>query len=246
MSEKIVWLIGVLLIAVMAITVIIPTAITSASSAVTSIGSSTETFAGTAATPYSTTYKPIQSVTLFKNGAGTYTANTTVVNVNVTNAVVRVPIDAYASNSGGAWDKVNITFTLTGINATSNVTWVNGTCNGANKTWTSASQSYSDILSSCLTPGSDLVFTFANASGSTTQTANVTMVNVTYIKYSDSTAYTSDLLAGKLTPTASGYYYTAYAFGTTVAGSTSALLFLIPLLIAVVVLMLMIKTSGVI
>ena len=239
-DDKLMWLIGALVCAILVITVVIPTAVSSASNFNAQSSATGELFTGVAATPSTMTYNPIVSITAFKKAAVVTTYNDT--KLAGANGVVNVLIDSYAAHGAAAWEGVNVTFTLQGVNTTNNVTWVTGTCNFANKTWTSTPQTYTDIEASCLTPGANLAFNFVNRTLGAP--ANVTNVSVTYFRYVDNTAYTLDSAAGKITPTASGYYYASYTYGTGVTGGTLALVIVLPLLIAVAFLMLFLKSSG--
>ena len=239
-DNQIVWLIGVLVVAVLAVQVVIPTAITAAAGVTTTGTATGELDTGTALTPFSLSYYPVTSITAFKKAAVITVYNDT--KLAGARGAVTVPIDAYAANGGVAWEGVNITFTLQGVNATNNVTWVTGTCRGGNATWISSPQAYTAIASTCLTPGSTLTFNFVNTT--LEDPSNVTNVSVTYYRYVDNTAYTLSGANGQITPTLGGYYYTSYGYGTTTNNTVNVVLLLLPLLIAVVVLMLFLKSSG--
>jgi hypothetical protein len=242
MAKELVWLVGVLVCVVLVIGAVIPAAISVTSNFNVQGTSTGELFTGAAATANTMTYKPIVSVTAFKKAAIVTTYNDTKKAISGS-TVVNVLIDSYAAHGGVAWEGVNVTFTMEGLNTTNTIRWVTGGCNvGANKTWTSSPQTYSDIASTCLTPGANLAFTFVNVSDGLLQ--NVTNVSVTYLRYVDNTAYTLDSGAGKITPTLAGYYYATYTYGTGVTASTLALVILLPLLIAVVLFMLFMKSSG--
>lgn len=241
-DNQIVWLIGALVVFVLAIQVVIPAAIAAATSVQTTGTATGELHTGTAATAFGLTYFPVTSVTAFKKDALITSYNDTP--LVGANGVVNVPIDAYAAHGGVAWEGVNITITMEGINATNNVTWVAGPCRAANVTWITSPQTYNAIASSCLTPGANLALTFVNHSTVDEYVTNVTNVSVSYFRYVDNTAYTLTSANGEITPTASGYYYTSYAYGTTQNNTVNVVLLLLPLLIAVVVLVLFLQSAG--
>jgi hypothetical protein len=236
------WLIGALVVFVLAITVIIPTAITSGNNVTPQGTASAELWEGTAATAHPVTYKPVVSVTAFKKAVVHTTYNDT--KLVGANGARTLNYDLYTANSGTGWDDINITFTIAGINATNNVTWVAGTCRPQNATWTTSPQTYT-VASSCLSvPGTWITFTFTNKTLSETNIVNVTNITMSYFAYDDNSAYTLASAAGEFTPTATGNYYTSYTYGSTSSTSTQIVLLLLPLLIAVVVLLLFIRSSG--
>jgi hypothetical protein len=250
MGNELNWLIGALIVAVLVITVIIPTTVTLTSSFTAPGTATAELWTGTAATAHlMANTPPIASVTTFKKAASYSQYNDTKINVgnSTGNTHLHILVDSFAAHSSATWDNLTVVFTLQGINATNNVTWTVGDCNAANKTWITSPQTYSDIDSTCLTPGSPLTFSFVNKTaveGADLTGTNVTNVTITYQRYLDNTAYTLDSAAGKITPTLTGYYYTSYTYGTGVTGSTLALVVLLPLLIAVVFFMIFMKSSG--
>lgn len=175
---------------------------------------SNQEFTGTAATAY-TLNAPIISVTTFQKAATTTGTNVTKITVNssVSTKNMSIVIDAAAANGGQPWSNLTVVFGLEGLNQTNNITWLAGGCNAANKTWVAdTKQTYTDINSTCLTPGGKLTFLFANTSLGEPST-NVTSINITYSKYSTSTAYTLQAAAGTVTPTASGNYKVTYVYG---------------------------------
>jgi hypothetical protein len=171
----------------------------------------TTLFTGTAATAHALN-APIISVSTFRKASSlsNYTQynDTKLVGAN---GAVNIVLDANAAHGGNTWNNVTVTFTLEGVNTTNTVRWVNGTCNAANKTWTSTPQSYTDISSACLTPGGVLTFNFVNVSDGLIQ--NVTNVSITYNRYVTNSAYTVQYAPGTVTPTATGYYQITYTYG---------------------------------
>jgi hypothetical protein len=243
MADELKWLIGALIVCVLVITVLIPTTVTLASS-FTAVGTATgELWTGTAATAHAVTYTPVVSVVAFKNKTYYSQYNDTVVINGSGSRTLR--LDTYAAHGGNDWDNLTITFQLQRVNATNNITWVGGTCSpgGYNTTFTSNTYTLSNADSTCLTPGANLVFTFANTTADETG-ANVTNITLNYSRYVDSSQYTLASAAGEFTPTNSGYYYTSYTYGTGVTGGTLALVLVLPLLIAAVLLVLFLKSSG--
>ena len=238
-NDSITWLVGALVVLVLAIQVVIPTAITSAASVQTTGTATGELWSGTAATAHSMTYSPITEVTAFKKAASYSQYNDTKLSGPGNRSIT---IDGYAAHSSATWDNLTVVFTLAGVNATNNITWTVGTCNAANKTWITSPQTYADIDSTCLTPGGALVFNFVNQTAQLG--ANVTNITVTYQRYVDNTAYTLSGANGQITPTLTGKYYTTYLYGTTTNNTVNVVLLLLPLLIAVVVLLLLLKSSG--
>jgi hypothetical protein len=241
MAVDLKWLIGALVCFVIVIGVLIPTTIT-AGNEVTPAGTATgELWTGTAATAHASAFKPVASVTAFKKEARHTIYNDTVLVGG--HGTVTLYIDPYTVATGEAWNNINFTFTLKGLNATNNVTWVAGTCRPANATWTSSPQSYTDVASTCLTPGSTLTFTFTNKTSQENET-NVTNVTLLYSTYDDSSAYALASASGEFTPTASGYYYMSYTYGNQSGTSTQMLVLLLPLVIAAALLVIFLKTSG--
>jgi hypothetical protein len=172
----------------------------------------TTLFTGVANTSYALN-APIISVSTFRKASSisTYTQynDTKLVGAN---GAVHITLDANAAHGGNTWNNLTVDFTLQGANATNTVRWVTGTCNAANKTWTSSPQSYTDINSTCLVPGGVLTFNFVNATQAGV-IANVTNVTITYNRYVTNSAYTKNDAAGTVRPTSSGYYQIAYTYG---------------------------------
>lgn len=242
-NEEITWIVGALVCFVLVISAVIPTAI-SLTSTFNSPGTQTgELWTGTAGVAHPVTYNPVVSVVAFKNKTAYSQYNDT--KIAGANGATTLKVDSYAAHGGNTWDNVTIQFTIAGINATNNVTWVAGTCNAANKTWTTSPQTYTDINSSCLTPGSTLTFTFTNKTLSEENMVNVTNITMNYSRYTDSTEYTLASASGQFTPTNSGYYYTSYTYGTATTGSTGSIMLLLPLVIAAVLLVIFMRSSGV-
>lgn len=243
-DNTLVWLVGALVVFVLAINVVIPAAVTAAAVVVTA-GSTTQTgelWDGTAATANTMAGHPVLSVTTFKSAAVHTTYNDTVLNVPGSRTLTP---DTFAAHGGFVWDYVNFTITLQGVNASNNVTWVNGTCRGANSTYTTSPQTHTNVNSTCLTPGTAFTITFANNSEAGSAVVNVTNITMTYFAYNDDTAYTYTVGGNTITPTNTGHFYTTYLYGTAADASTNAVLLLLPLLVAVVVLLLFLRSSGV-
>jgi hypothetical protein len=173
----------------------------------------TTLFNGVPATPYQLN-APIISLSWFGK-AGAVSAYSQYNDTKLAGAkgAITITIDPKAAHGGNAWNNVTVVFTLQGVNATNTVTWVAGTCRGANATWNSGpTQTYTDIDSTCLTPGGVLTFNFVNA---TTQSpSNVTNVTITYNRYVTNSAYTKNDAAGTITPTLGGNYQVTYTYGT--------------------------------
>jgi hypothetical protein len=181
----------------------------------TTSGETTTTtlFNGVPATPYQLN-APIISVSAFRK-AGAVSAYSQYNDTKLAgaNGAVTITLDPYASHGGNTWNNLTVVFTMQGVNATNTVTWVAGTCRAVNATWNSGpTQTYTDIDSTCLTPGGVLTFNFVNA---TTQSpSNVTNVTITYNRYVANTAYTKNDAAGTITPTLGGNYQVTYTYGT--------------------------------
>jgi len=173
-------------------------------------------FAGTNLTAYALNGAPIISLSKFQKAAQNTTGtNATKITVNssVTTKNMTIQLNANAANGGQPWSNLTIEFGLEGLNQSNNITWLAGNCNAANKTWVAnTKQTYNDINSTCLTPGGQLTFVFANTSLGAPST-NVTSINITYSIYATNTAYTLQNSAGTITPTATGYYRTSYVYG---------------------------------
>ena len=241
------WAVGILVVCVIAITVVIPVTLGVITGANPVTAVSAELWTGTAATAHAMVHAPMLSVTTFKKATKVVTVNTTA--LVGADGTVRIPIDTYAVNNGVAWSNMNVTINNTGSNATTYAIWLGSMsslyCNAANKTLaTLGSDTWSGIASSCLTPGADLQFKFANITGAGQVAPNVTGVSLSYFKYVDNAAYTVDLVPGTITPTATGYYYTNYTYGSSNMTTTTTILLLVPLLIALAVLLIVIKPLG--
>jgi hypothetical protein len=173
----------------------------------------TTTFAGVAATPHQLN-APIISVASFKKAQNMvmyYDVATLVIN---STTQVNLPIDADAAHDGAAWNNINISITSQATNSTTNITWIAGTCNAANKSIaTSTTNTWTGIASTCLSPGNNLVIYLTNNTIAGQAAPNVTNVSVSYFKYVTNSAYTLQTSAGTITPTASGYYKTTYTYG---------------------------------
>ena len=251
MAVDLKWLIGALVCFVIVISVLIPTTITTGN-AITPAGTATaELWTGTAGAAHAVAFKPVASVTAFKKAASYSQYNDTKINVgNATgNNHLHILIDSYAAHSSATWDNLTVTFTLQGVNATNNVTWVGGTCSpgGFNTTFITNSYTLVDADSTCITPGGVLTFNFVNKTaveGADLTGSNVTNVTITYQRYVTSGAYTLESAAGAFTPTTSGHYYTSYTYGNQSGTSTQVLVLLLPLLIAAVLLVIFLRSSG--
>ncbi len=156
---------------------------------------------------------PIISLTSFAKSASNLTTNATITPIITQTTNITLPIAANAVHNGEQWSNVTFTFELLGANATQTIIWIPGACNAANKTWsTSTLQTYTGINSSCLTPGSTLALYFANTSTDGSFHQNITRVNVTYLKYVTSGAYTLVTTTGVITPTTDGHYEVSYTY----------------------------------
>jgi len=175
-------------------------------------------FAGTNLTAYALNGAPIISLSKFQKAATSTVQNSTKISIVSASAANNMSfvIDANAANGGQAWSNLTVEFGLEGgINASNTITWKAraGNCNAADKTWTSTTkQTYTDINSTCLTPGAYLTFVFANTSAGT-PSLNVTSINITYSIYATNTAYTLQNSVGTITPTLTGKYRTSYVYG---------------------------------
>ena len=172
-------------------------------------------FAGTNLTAHALNGAPIISLSKFQKAATTTGTNVTKISIVSAAASnnMSITLDADTANRGQAWSNLTVVFGLEGLNQTNNITWLAGTCNAANKTWTAnTKQTYNDINSTCLTPGGKLTFVFANTSVGT-PSLNVTSINITYSKYATNTAYTLQDTVGTITPTLSGNYRVSYVYG---------------------------------
>lgn len=242
----IMWVIGLLVVAIIAVSVVIPSTLTAIASVETQGTATGELWAGTAATAHAMAFAPIVTVSAFRLST-THTANnTTAIVVNTTSNTVNFTIPANIVRTGEIWNNVTIGIKPgTGTNATTNITWVAGTCRTLNATFASATlQTYDGINSTCLpAAGSTLTLTFANSTVAGEPAPNVSYVTFTYFTYDTSTAYTSNLAAGTITPTASGNYYTTYTHGTAGTGNAVVILNLVPLMIGVVLLLLVITSA---
>ena len=243
-DNAIMWVIGILVVTTIAISAVLPGVLTAIAGVQVQGTATGELWTGTAATAHAMAFAPIVATTDFRKAASYSQYNDTKINVGnatPTSNHISILIDANAAHSSATWDNLSVVFTLQGANATNNVTWVLGTCNAANKTWVTSPQTYTDIDSTCLTPGSALTFNFVNVTAQ--NPTNVTNVTITYQRYVTSTAYTQNLLAGTTTPTATGYYYTTYTHGTAGTGNAVVILNLVPLMIGVVILLLVITSA---
>ena len=239
-DNPVLWFVGLLVVAIIVVTIVIPTALTTINTVDVTGSTSAELWTGTAATAHTMANVPLVAVTTFKKAATVTTVNTTA--LVGANGVVRLLIDPYAAHDGTAWNNVNITVNNSGANTTTNLTWVVGTCNTVNKTISSgASNVWNGIASTCLTPGSNLVLTFVNHTTTGEDAPNVTGVSISYLRYVDNTAYTLQAGAGTITPTATGYYYTSYTYGTVGSTTSKTVLLLVPLLIALALLLIVLK-----
>jgi hypothetical protein len=243
-SEGLIWAVGILVVCVVAIAVVIPATLGVITGANPPTAVSAELWTGTAATAHNMAKYPILSVTTFKKAALVTSYNDT--SLTGANGGRNVMIDPYAAHDGVAWNNINITLTIAGVNSTTNTTWVGGTCSpgGYNTTPSSSPYTLSSAASSCLTPGANVLFTFANRTTDGEDANNVTNVSITYWRYVPNTAYTVDLVPGTITPTATGYYYTDYTYGSGNMTTPTTILMLVPLLLALAVLLIVIKPLG--
>jgi hypothetical protein len=157
----------------------------------------TTLFNGVPATPYQLN-APIISLSWFGK-AGAVSAYSQYNDTKLAGAkgAITITIDPKAAHGGNAWNNVTVVFTLQGVNAT----WNSG-----------PTQTYTDIDSTCLTPGGVLTFNFVNAT--TQDPSNVTNVTITYNRYVTNSAYTKNDAAGTITPTLGGNYQVTYTYGT--------------------------------
>lgn len=186
----------------------------------TTLTSSGELFTGVAATALPTAGSVISVSSFSKAGAiSSYNQYNATPLVGGTGAI-NIVLDSEAAHGGNTWDNLTVDFTLQGLNATNTIRWVTGTCNGANKTWITNTQTYTDISSACLVPGGTLTFNFVNATDGV-NIANVTNVSITYNRYVATSAYTLTS-GGSLIPTASGNYKTTYVYSAQASEVTAA------------------------
>jgi len=239
------WAVGLLVVVIIAVSVVIPSAANVISNSGVTGTATGELWAGTAATAHVMAAYPMVAISDFRKST-THTANnTTGLVVNTSTGTVNFLVPANIVRTGEIWNNVTIAVKPAGANATTNLTWVDGTCNVGNATWASSSlQTYSGINSTCLpAAGSYLTLLFANKTTAGETAPNVTYVTFTYFTYDTSTAYTSVLAAGTITPTATGNYYTTYTYGTTGSTTAELVLGLVPLLLAVAVLIIVLSTA---
>ena len=238
MGKELVWLIGALVVFVLVIGVVIPTTVTLASSFDSQGTATGETWVGTASTAHAMTYSPIVSVTDFRKSINATTAvNTTDISGNASDNVSETFTFSSIFDDGtvtGAKYDLNYT---TVVGAGSNVSVYVGSKKIAELTttnvWTALGRVSTEVESGIIT----FVFNGENVS-------YVDNVSIRYQHFNTSTAYTLASASGQITPTASGGYYTTYTYGTGVTGGTLAIVLVLPLMIAAVLLILFIRSSG--
>lgn len=172
------------------------------------------------------------SATTLPTGTNTVTFSTN----NAANNLTTVLLDTiYNTTANFPNNLTNIS--LTAAYGADNVTWLTG-CGYANRSVSNGANTWNGMDSTCL-GAANYSLTFA-----ITGPSNVTNVTVRYLNYTDNTDYSLASASGQITPTATGYYSTSYAYGTGVTSSTNALMLLLPLAIAAVVLVLFLRSSG--
>lgn len=235
----VVWVIGVLLVCIIAVSVVIP-GVTTAITGVAVTGTSTEIWAGTAATAHTMNNFPIVAVTTFgKTTNATTAVNTTVLTGNSSANATETPTFLSPFDTGtvsGQTYDINYTAQIGAGGATVNVSVFVGTTKIAEVTSTN-SYSATGRAPTEWSP-STVRFQFNGAANS-----NVTNVSVRYGYFAANTAYTTASAVGTITPTATGTYYTTYSYGTMGTTAAGTMLNLIPFLVAVVLIMLVIGTG---
>lgn len=236
-DSKLMWLIGALVVLVLAIQVVIPTAITSASSFNAQGTATGETWNGTASVVHTMSYGPIVSVDDFRLSTYTSTYNDTLLasndSANETAVFTLSNLDDGTVSGSG----VNIT-TIFEIGEGSNVTVYR---NGVYMAAITSSSTHTFGPYTELTSPLTLMYIFNGDNVS-----NVTNTTITYPYFATNTNYTVDTALGAITPTVTGTFYTTYTYGTGITGATLAVVLVLPLLVAVVVLVLIMKTGGLI
>lgn len=235
MDTAIPWVIGLLVLSIIAVAVVIPTAynaITTAPLVQTATG---EVWNGTNGVVHSLANKPLISVTTFglSTAASTYNDSSVTGNSSVNTTTSRIftllsPLDT-GSVSGSHASIIVASSPGTGATVT---VYANGallgTTTGPTDTW------------SGLTVTSPLNVTLVRGGVNLSTVSNVT---VNYYHFATSTAYSvTSTAAGALTPTTNGTFYTTYSYGSSNATSTQAILLLVPLMIGIVVLLLIVNS----
>ena len=236
-EEHIVWLVGALLVFVLAIQVVIPAA-TTAASGVNVVGTNTgETWNGTAASAHALANHPIVSVTDFRNStfASAYNDTSIAGNSSVNTTTSRIftlstPIDTGTVSA----NKVTVVVKST-LGTGSNVSvYANGNFLGVT---TGPTDTWSGVANA-----NPFNVTLVRGGANLSTVSNVT---ITYPYFAANTNYSvSNAANGQVTPTITGTFYTTYTYGTGTTVTTYNVILLLPLLIAVVVLMLFLKSSG--
>lgn len=242
MESKLMWLIGALVCFVLVIQVVIPAAFTSAA-AIDPQGTATgETWNGTASTVHTMSYTPIAAVTTFALATAADSAtNTSDITGNgstntstVETFTLLTPLDDGAV-SGRTY---NVTFDAIVLPGT-NISLYYGT-NYLGAATANGTQTIS-ISAAYLAASTDLNFTF----GSGDNISTVDNVTIHYSYFATNTNYSiTDYAQGYITPTVTGTFYTSYTYGTATSTSVSAIMLLLPLVIAFVLLVLFLKSSG--
>jgi hypothetical protein len=239
MEKELMWLIGALVVFVLVINVVIPTAISSASNFNAAGTATGEQWNGTASAVHTMTYLPLVSVTDFRLSTVTSQYNDSAIagnsSVNTTSSRYFTLSNLDTGTVSGKLLNVTVVSTVAAAGANYTIYY-----NGARLGTVSASGT--DTWNS-LTPASSVNITIVRAGENATTISNVT---VRYNYFATNTNYTvTSTSAAQLTPTVTGTFYTTYTYGTGVTGGTLAVVLILPLMIAVVVFLLFIKSAGV-
>jgi hypothetical protein len=231
----IIWAIGLLVVMTIAITAVLPGVLTAIDGSDVTGTATGEVWAGTAATAHAMDSKPIIEVTDFRKSAYLTSYNDTKIsgNASVNNSTsvpftFTTPIDTTADSNL----TVNISKgTGSAVNVSINGVFL-GAASGGVETWKTA-----NLIA---TNPAVITFTMTGANIS-----NVTNVSVKYGQFATNTNYSiTSKQAGTITPTVSGTFYTTYTYGTTGTYGMKLILDLVPLMIGVILLLLVITSSG--
>lgn len=230
------WIVGLLVVTVIAVSVLIPSAITAIAGVPVSGTATGEVWAGTAATAHAMANRPVNSVTDFRLSTYTSAYNDTLAvgntSVNTSKSfVLTTPIDDGLVSGHG----LNIT-TKFQIGTGSNVTVYR---NGVNIATVSATATH--VFGPYTSPISPTTLTYVfNGEND----SNVTNTTIQYSAFATNTNYSvSNAAAGVITPTVTGAFYTTYTHGTSGSTSANMILTLVPFLIGVVLLVIIISSA---
>lgn len=232
------WVVGLLVVATIVAGVVIPGVSTVLSSSNIGGTATAEIWNGTASTAHLMANKPIISVSDFRNSTAASTYNDTLASGNGSSANATKTFTFTYPDNGFVSGK---TYTINPAVQVGNGANVSLYLNGhATPIATIVSTSTPSFAESNLESPLSITYVFNGANVS-----NVTNTTINYYAFATNTNYSvSNALIGQITPTINGTFYTTYVYGNSNTTQINVVLYLLPFLIAVVLLLLIVYSAS--